>query len=340
MFEVTDKIVSVATFPVPYNVSAVYIGVIGPEKKTKLVIGTTDSNVTILNIELKDSLSNGKREVVLTNEPTIEIGSGQIESISVFHSEEGKEYLVFGVLAESAPDTAKYYVYHNGMQRQVPVGPVSTDPFEFEQKPTSYGRSVASSCSLTSDGSYCVATSHGDLGLYGMPDTKTGETHAVWRSRVIDLPLLALEIACLIENSDEKCAVATAWNGVTHVFDSTGRHARFIFNHNTQAFSAGSYGNCGTCFVYATFHHHIIVYTGVVCPSFRPVTLQKMISSDKELTKALRALAGRDETTSALSHVILSHAPLTYLKEYRDLLVNRSSSVSPLSRSSTPSPQS
>jgi len=341
ILEVTDQIVCIATFSVPYNVSAAYVGCIGPEKKTKLVIGTTDSDVTIFNIELKSTQPNKKREVILTNEPTTEVGCGQIESISVLRSEEGKEYLVFGVLAESVPDTAKYFLFQNGVQKEeVHVGPVHACSSETEEKLTSHGRSIVSRIPLTSDNSYCVATSHGDLGLYKMPDSKTGETVALWRSRVADLPLLALETACLVEGSDEKCAVVAAWNGITHIFDSTGRHARFIFNHNTQAFSAGNYSNCGTCFVYATFHHHIVVYTGVVCPSFRPTTLQTIITADKELTKALQTLAGKDENISAVSHTILSHAPLTALREYRDLLLNRSSSISPLSRSPTPSSQS
>lgn len=157
-------------------------------------------------------------------------------------------------------------------------------------------------------GLFAVVSHHGDVGLYRllpllshMDPAATAEdralpvTEQVWVQRIRDLPVLSLSLVAVHGPARPPAVVVCCWNGVTHLFDVDGHHAKFSFVHNVQAFAAGAFAlapgaRASTCFAYATFHHRVVLYHDVECMCLPALSLLDTLAADPDVPALLAAL--------------------------------------------------
>lgn len=172
-------------------------------------------------------------------------------------------------------------------------------------------------------GLFAVVSHHGDVGLYRLlpllshlDPAATAEDRAlpvaepVWVQRIRDLPVLSLSLARVHGPARPPAIVVCCWNGVTHLFDVDGHHAKFSFVHNVQAFAAGAFaltpGRAATCFAYATFHHKVVLYHDVECMCLPALSFLDTLCADPDVPPLLAALvdpAAPDRAAEAYSVV-------------------------------------
>ena len=156
-------------------------------------------------------------------------------------------------------------------------------------------------------GLFAAVSHHGDVALFRLlpllprldpaatdDDKAQPVTQQLWLHHIDDVPVLSISIVAVHGPERPPVIVVCCWNGVTHLFDVEGHHAKFSFVHNVQSFAAGCFalepGRQSMCFAYATFHHMIVLYHHVECMCLPSRTLIDILCADPEVTALLSEL--------------------------------------------------
>lgn len=314
----------------PHNVSAAHVGPLGADDRARLAVATEDDSVLVFDLTaVRPDTGTGAEAppVVVEARSVLEqkllLENCQVESVSCVRSADRARAAVLGVMCEAPPDTAHFYVHYGhtfccqslpaqeSTSSSSPTATTTTEGATATREERIHGKTLASvqiEHETLPSGLFAVVSHHGDVGLYRLlpllshldpaataEDRALPVTEQVWVQRIRDLPVLSLSLVALHGAARPPVVVVCCWNGVTHLFDVDGHHAKFSFVHNVQAFAAGAFAlapgaRASTCFAYATFHHRIVLYHDVECMCLPALSFLDTLAADPDVPALLAAL--------------------------------------------------